>query len=111
MSKTILFQTIQLEIELLALVRSLHVKRVLFQAIQLTHRYDPIRSYHNGNEGVLKAPALLEPRHQIVLCHIRTLVEGGAYTSAEVQPVYSTVPADRATVAVIEYAEGISAQR
>ncbi len=35
----------------------------------------------DGNEGVLhmgpKASALLEPHHQIVLCHIRTLVRGG----------------------------------
>ena len=41
-----------------------------------------------------KAPGLPEPYHQIVLCHIRTLVRGGSYSSAEVQSVYSTAPSD-----------------
>ena len=42
-----------------------------------------------------KAPALLEPHHQIVSCHIQdTLYGGGSYPSAEVQSVYSTAPAD-----------------
>ena len=36
-----------------------------------------------------KAPALLEPHHQIV--------EGGSYPTAETQLVYSTAPADWAT--------------
>ena len=34
------------------------------------------------------APALLEPDHQIVLCHIQS------YPSAEMQSVYSTAAAD-----------------
>ena len=41
-----------------------------------------------------KAPASLEPHHQIVLCHIPDTRWGGSYPSAEVQSVYSTSPAD-----------------
>ena len=42
-----------------------------------------------------KAPALLEPHHQIVLCHIQnTRWGGGSYPSVEVQSVYSTAAAD-----------------
>ena len=48
----------------------------------------------DGNEGVPKAPALLEPHHQIVLCHIQDTHRGGSYPSAEKQLVYSTAPAD-----------------
>ena len=39
-----------------------------------------------------KCPRLL-PHYQIVLCHIRTLVEG-SYPSAGMQSVYSKAPAD-----------------
>ena len=38
-----------------------------------------------------KVPALLEPHHQIVKCHIQLW---GSYPSAEKRSVYSTVPAD-----------------
>ena len=49
-----------------------------------------------------KAPAELEPHHQIVLCHIRTLVgRWGSYLSTEVQLVYSTAPADWANYAQV----------
>ena len=42
-----------------------------------------------------KAPALLEPHHQIIYCHIQdTRWGGGSYPSAEKQSVYSTAPAD-----------------
>ena len=41
-----------------------------------------------------KAPALLEPHHQIVYCHIQDTRWGGSYPSVEKQPVYSTAPAD-----------------
>ena len=44
-----------------------------------------------------KAPALLEPHHQIVKYHIMTLVGVGDYPSAEKQSVYSTASADWAT--------------
>ena len=40
-----------------------------------------------------KAPAFLEPYHQIVKCHISTFIrEGGSYSSEKM--LYSTVPAD-----------------
>ena len=41
-----------------------------------------------------KAPALLEPHHQIVYFISRTLVGGESYPSAKKQSVYSTPPAD-----------------
>ena len=48
-----------------------------------------------GYSASPKAPALLEPHHQIVWCHIRDTccvrVLGG-YPSAEAQLVYSTAP-------------------
>ena len=47
-----------------------------------------------------KAPALVEPHNQIVLCHIQdtrcVCVEGRSYFSAEKQSVYSTTPTDEA---------------
>ena len=46
-----------------------------------------------GCSAFPKTPASLEPHHQIVYCHIRTLI-GGSYPSVEVQSVYSTAPAD-----------------
>ena len=46
-----------------------------------------------------KAPALLEPHHQIVLGHIQdTCWRWGSYPSAEKQSVYSTAPADWAII-------------
>ena len=53
-----------------------------------------------GYSAFPKAPALLKPHPQIVLCHIqdtRFLGGQGSYPSAEVQTVYSTAPADYAT--------------
>ena len=42
-----------------------------------------------------KAPALLEPQHQIVLCHIQdTYLEGGSYLSVEMQLVYFPAATD-----------------
>ena len=38
-----------------------------------------------------KAPALLGPYHQTVLCYVQETHWGRGYPSAEVQPVYSTV--------------------
>ena len=37
-----------------------------------------------------KAPSLLEPHHQIVLCHIHSM--GESYLSVEMQSVYSKAP-------------------
>ena len=48
-----------------------------------------------------KAPELLKPHHEMVLCHIsRTLVgeARGSYLSAEMQLVYSAAPADWAKI-------------
>ena len=48
-----------------------------------------------GYSAFLKAPALLETPRQIVQCHIQdTHWYGVSYPSAEMQLVYSTVPAD-----------------
>ena len=41
-----------------------------------------------------KAPALLEPHHQIFWCHIRDSRLGQSYSSTEMQLVYSTARAD-----------------
>ena len=41
-----------------------------------------------------KAPALLEPHHQIVYRHMRDTCWWGSYPSAEKQPVYSTALTD-----------------
>ena len=45
-----------------------------------------------------KAPASMEPHHQIVLCHIQDTHWGGGYPSAEVQSVYSTARVDWAII-------------
>ena len=37
----------------------------------------------------------LEPHHQIVYCHIKTLLEWGSYSSAEMHSVYSSAPGNR----------------
>ena len=49
-----------------------------------------------GYSAFPKAPTLLEPHRQIVYCHIQDTCwkGGGSYPSAEVQSVYSTVPAN-----------------
>ena len=49
-----------------------------------------------GYSAFTKAPALLEPHHQIVWCHIHETRWGGAYPTAEEQSVNSTAAADRA---------------
>ena len=59
----------------------------------------PGRSGHgsDGNKEVLripKAPALLEPHHQIFSCHIQDTRCGEYYPSANKQSVYSTAPTD-----------------
>ena len=41
-----------------------------------------------------KTPALLEPNHQIVYSHKQDTLGRVSYPSAEMQSVYSTVPAD-----------------
>ena len=43
-----------------------------------------------------KAPALVEPHHQMVSCHIQD-ARWGVYSSSEMQLVFSIAPADWAT--------------
>ena len=47
-----------------------------------------------GYSAFPKAPALLEPRHQIVVLSRTLVCGGGSYSAAEKQTVYSTAPAD-----------------
>ena len=50
-----------------------------------------------GYSAFPQTTALLEPPHQVVLCHIRVLVRSReSYPFAEMQSVYSAVPADKA---------------
>ena len=51
-----------------------------------------------GYSAFPKAPALLEPRNQIVKCHSQGTSWGGYYPSAEMHSVYSTTPADWASL-------------
>ena len=96
MSKTVLFQAIEFS------------KRMQFSSIwpinrTLSGTNTPGQSrprsdgYERGTLHSPKAPALLKPHQQIVLCHIpdtRVCGEGGLTPSAEVQSVYSTTLAD-----------------
>ena len=52
-------------------------------------------SRRDGNKGVLKAPALLEPHHQIDLCHIQDTRSGSSYFSAEKQSMHFIALIDR----------------
>ena len=66
-----------------------------YQVLPLWARVDLGAMVMKGYSAFPKAPALLEPHHQIVKCHIQdTRWRGGSYPSAEVQSVYSTAPAD-----------------
>ena len=53
---------------------------------------------NDDNEGYtafLKAPALLEPQHQIASFHFQDTRWWGSYTSTEKQSVYLAAPANR----------------
>ena len=55
-----------------------------------------------GCSAFLKAPALLEPRHEIVLYHHQdTRCGGGPYPSAEMQSMYSATPSDSIRLSII----------
>ena len=61
-NQSVLFLTIQFS-------KSFVCTQFKYQQFYLTHRYDPIRCYHSVPECYsifFKAPALLEPHHQIV---------------------------------------------
>ena len=82
-------------------------KTILFQTIQfsLSNPYQvlPFRARANlgamvmkGYSAFPKAPVLLEPHHQIVLCHNHDTRWGGvSYPYVEKQSVYSTVQPTR----------------
>ena len=57
-------------------------------------RVDLVAMTMKGCTAFPKAPASLEPHHQIVWCHIQGNHWVGVLPSAEVQSVYSTAPAD-----------------
>ncbi len=92
-SQTVLIQTIQFSI-FMPLVQ-FNPLIGPYQVLPLRTRVDLGAMAIKGYSAFSKAPALLKPRHQIVQCHIRTLVRGwGSYPSAKVQSVYSIALAD-----------------
>ena len=104
LSKTFLFQ---------AILFSRTIQFSISMPFYLTHRYDhyqvlPLRVRVDlgemaikGYSAFSKAPALLEPHHQIVWCHNQDTRWGGSYPSTEKQSVYSTAPADWAIILFI----------
>ena len=52
----------------------------------------------NGYSAFLKVY-----HHQIILYHIQDTCSRGSYSSAEMQPMYSTAASDRALMAIKEY--------
>ena len=70
-----------------------------YQVLPFWARVDLREMAMKGYSAFPKAPASLEPHHQIVLCHIQdTLV--GSYPSREMQMVYSTAPANWAIIII-----------
>ena len=65
-----------------------------YQVLPLRARVDLEVMAMNVYAAFSKAPALLKPHHQIVLCHIQDTRCGESYLSEEMQSVYSTAPAD-----------------
>ena len=56
-----------------------------------------------GYSAFPETPTLLEPHHQIVFCHIRTLVGGVFHPFAEMQSMYSTAPSEWAETFDLSY--------
>ena len=87
---TVMFQAIQFSISIVFGYTQLNVKTVLFQAIQfsISTQFSPIWSigcYLGEMEtkrysAFLKAPALLEPHHRIIYCHIQN-ARWGSFTA------------------------------
>ena len=72
-----------------------------FNSMHLRVLPHPAREYlgamaMKGYSAFSKAPVLMKPDHQIVFCHIQETCWGRSNPSAEIQPVYSTLPAERA---------------
>ena len=93
--QTVLFLTIQFR---MMVCSQFKCQIVLFESqIGLQARVNPGAMAMKGHFAFPKAPALLEPHHQIVLCYIYdTSWRGVCYPSAEMQLVYSTAPTDEA---------------
>ena len=64
-----------------------------YQVLQLRARVNVGTMARRRCPTFTKAPKL-EPHHKIVWCHIQDTPWGGVLSSAEMQSVYSTVPAD-----------------
>ena len=102
---TILFQTSQFntsfsKCHLFAL--SLKIKQFyfdpqigLYQVLLLRTRVGLELMAMKGYSAFPKAPAFLEPLHQIVYCHYRTLIGRRPYSTAEMLSVYSIALADQ----------------
>ena len=69
-----------------------------YQVLPLRAKVDLGAMVMKGYSAFPKAPALLEPDHQIVWCHMQDTRcwDGRSYPSVEMQSVYSTAPVDRA---------------
>ena len=65
-----------------------------YQVLPLRARLDLVAMAIKGCSAFPKAPALLEPQHQIIVSYPGHSLGRGSYPSAEVQSVYSTAPAD-----------------
>ena len=74
-----------------------------FQMLPLWAGVDQGEMAMKGYSTFPKVAALMKPYHQIVLCHIQDTYLGESYPSAEKQSVYSTAPADWATVFRISF--------
>ena len=85
--KTVLFQTIQFSVNTVSMSKQFYFLKIQFcistqfSSILPIYKTQPVSTTQgqsgpgsDGNEGILhipQSPALLEPHHQIVLCHIQ----------------------------------------
>ena len=90
-SQKVLIQTIQFCISMQLVLFNPWIGP--YQVLPFRAKVDLGAMAMKGLSAFPKAPASLEPHHQIVLCHIQD-THGGSYPSAEVQSVYSTTPAN-----------------
>ena len=66
-----------------------------FSGVTTPAQSEPISEWMKKYPKYLKTTGLLEPHHQIVLCHIQdSRWGGGSYPSLVNQSEFSTVPAD-----------------
>ena len=96
MSKTILFQTIHFSIS--AQFSSIWTIDKTLSGATTLGQSGPESEGNKGYSTFPKALALLEPQHKIISVISRTLIGWGSYSSAEMQSVYFTAPADWATL-------------